>query len=61
MKFCLVFLFQQRFKNADLPKGNVHVADACHTNCRVQQRTHTAVPGVSFHPIRMEVQRLRCC
>jgi hypothetical protein len=56
-----MFLFQQWFKNASLPKGNVHVADACHTNCRVQQRTHTAVPGIGFYPIRMEVQCLRRC
>ena len=56
-----MFRFQQQFKNADLPKGNVHVADACHTGCRVQQRTHSAVPDVSFQPIRVEVQRLRRC
>jgi len=61
MFFCLMFSFQQQFKNADLPKGDVHVAEASHTGCRVQQRTHSAVPGVSFQPVRVEVQRLRRC
>jgi hypothetical protein len=61
MCFWGMFRFQQQLENANLPKGNVHVAGACHTNCRVQQRTHTAVPGVGFHPIWMEVQRLRRC
>ena len=53
--------FQQRLKNAGLPKDNDHVAETCHTDRRVQQRTHSAVPGVGFHPIRMEMQRLRRC
>ena len=53
--------FQQRLKNAGLPKDNDHVAWTCHTDRRVQQRTHTAVPGIGFQPIRMEMQRLRRC
>ncbi len=56
-----MFRFQQGFKNANLPKGNDHVTGACHTDRRVQQRTHSAVPGIGFHPIRMEMQRLRRC
>jgi hypothetical protein len=59
--FCLKFRFQQRFKNANLPKGNDHVAWACHTDRRVQQGTHSAVSGIGFQPIRMEMQRLRRC
>ncbi|MCU1332223.1 MAG: hypothetical protein JWM08_1215 [Candidatus Angelobacter sp.] len=51
--------FQQWLKNADLPKGNGRVENASHANRRVQQRTHSTVPGVSFQPIRMEMQRLR--
>jgi len=46
-----MFRFQQRFENAGLPKGNAHVAGTCHTNRRVQQRTHSAVSSVGFQPI----------
>jgi len=56
-----MFRLQQQLKNANLPKGNDHVAWACHTNSRVQQRTHRTVPGIGFQSIRMEMQRLRRC